>query len=562
MSGSPGYDVVIIGGGLAGLTLAAQLKKVRPATSVLVLERNRFPAPEAAFKVGESVAETGALYLADFVGIQEHLDRDQLPKHGLRFFLPPGDVEIEARVEVGAVDWPAAPTYQVDRGRLENFLVDEVRRRGGEVREGSRVIDVEIERGHHRVRIAGSGETGEASARWLVDASGRPGLLKRRLELDKKPAHNVSAAWFRVDARIDVERWCDTEEWRSRVPEGRRWLSTNHLLGSGYWVWLIPLASGATSVGVVADESIHPFESLNTLPRFMAWLREHEPQCALQIEPHLPGLLDFQVLRNFVLGAKRVFSPDRWALTGDAGTFLDPLYSVGTNFVGSSNCYITDFVTRDLDGEDVDQAIEWANGAYIFQFEAVLKRFVGLYPVMGHAEAFYAQLVWNLASFWSVPGLVFCQRRSTDQQFQMSIAPIFMRYGRLNARTAAVWREWARREPSPPLAAGFLEPLRLGLLRGFNRDLTLAPLPAEELREKLLANLARLEELAVELFRRAEPGSNFSDIDPYAFEMPPIGARPTGPRAAPQPGSLAAELDEIWPARANTRPLPITRSAG
>jgi len=59
VSGSPEYDVVIIGGGLAGLTLAAQLKKVRPATSVLVLERNRFPAPEAAFKVGESVGELG-----------------------------------------------------------------------------------------------------------------------------------------------------------------------------------------------------------------------------------------------------------------------------------------------------------------------------------------------------------------------------------------------------------------------------------------------------------------------------------------------------------------------
>ena len=71
-------DVVILGGGLAGLTLAIQLKRQDPGTRVTVLERRAHPVREAAFKVGESTVEIGAHYFADVLGLREHLDAEQI----------------------------------------------------------------------------------------------------------------------------------------------------------------------------------------------------------------------------------------------------------------------------------------------------------------------------------------------------------------------------------------------------------------------------------------------------------------------------------------------------
>src|ERR687887_1054046 len=79
------YDVAILGGGLAGLTLAIQLKRQRPDTEVVVLEKREGPAPLAAFKVGESTVPSGAHYFAEVVGMEEHLRQRHLIKFGLRF---------------------------------------------------------------------------------------------------------------------------------------------------------------------------------------------------------------------------------------------------------------------------------------------------------------------------------------------------------------------------------------------------------------------------------------------------------------------------------------------
>ena len=72
------YDVAVLCGGLAGLSMALQLKRERPDMRVLVTDKRLEPAPEAAFKVGESSVENGAHYYREVVGMQDHLEEVQL----------------------------------------------------------------------------------------------------------------------------------------------------------------------------------------------------------------------------------------------------------------------------------------------------------------------------------------------------------------------------------------------------------------------------------------------------------------------------------------------------
>src|SRR5436190_20208192 len=111
------YDVAILGGGLAGLTLALQLKRTRPETSIFVGEKRTGPAPEAAFKVGESTVDVSAHYFAEVIGMKDHIKAHQNPKFGLRyFFTGAGNRDLTARLELGPGDWYSSSSYQLDRG--------------------------------------------------------------------------------------------------------------------------------------------------------------------------------------------------------------------------------------------------------------------------------------------------------------------------------------------------------------------------------------------------------------------------------------------------------------
>ncbi len=325
------YDVVVLGGGAAGLTLALHLRRARPGVRVLVAERQEHPVPEAAHKVGESTVEIAAHYLRDVLGLGEHLEQRQIRKFGLRMFFSNGDnTDIADRVELGSSVFPPLATYQLDRGRLENELGAACAREGIAFLPGSRVLQVDCapDASPHRIRLAVDGRERLVHARWVVDATGRSHFLGRRFGLRKEVGHKANAAWFRVGRPIDLGSWSDDPDWHARLKEGRRELSTNHLMGPGYWVWLIRLASDAISIGIVADAGAHRFDEFNTLDKALGWLRRHEPQCARAVTEHQDRIQDFRVMKDYAYSCERVYDGvGRWCLTGESGVFLDPLYS-------------------------------------------------------------------------------------------------------------------------------------------------------------------------------------------------------------------------------------------
>src|SRR5690606_16297078 len=122
--------------------------------------------------------------------------------------------------------------------------------------------------------------THTVNCRWLVDASSRFSVLKRKMNLSLPSTHKVNAAWLRLDCNVDIDDWSTDSRWKSRCHGTPRRLSTNHLMDSGYWAWLIPLAEDRTSIGLVADPTIHAFSGFNTFERLCGWLEKEQPMLA------------------------------------------------------------------------------------------------------------------------------------------------------------------------------------------------------------------------------------------------------------------------------------------
>src|SRR5262245_49023852 len=137
------FDVVICGGGLAGQTLARQLRMSDADLRVAVLEK--MPSGDirdAAHKVGESSVEVGAHYFLERLGLKPYMVENQLPKFGLRFYFENDGGPIEDRMELGARQFPRFPSAQLDRGVLERDLRAMNRRTGVELIEGAKVEDI------------------------------------------------------------------------------------------------------------------------------------------------------------------------------------------------------------------------------------------------------------------------------------------------------------------------------------------------------------------------------------------------------------------------------------
>lgn len=527
MAENPQFDVVVTGGGLAGLTLAIQLKQERPATSVLVLERGRHPFPDAAFKVGESTVEMGGQYLVRLLG-EDYFESKHIRKAGPRFFFPAeGNEEISRRVEYGTSTFLPIHSYQVDRGRLENRLWATAIELGVDVRGECKVEDVELAPDSKTVSFTeeGSAEPRTATARWIVDASGRTGFLKKKLGLAEPAEHEPNAAWFRLEEPMDLSDWSDDQAWKTALPPGHRFKATSHLMGPGYWVWFIPLPSGSTSVGVVAHPDFVPLKRINTFERVLEWLQENEPQCARVIESKRAKLQDFNCVKHYAYGCQRVFSPERWCLTGEAGVFIDPFLSPGTDFIGLSNSMISAAIVRDLDGEDVGPYVEFTNQLYLGLYQLVLGWFRALYPMLGNHQVMVLWIAWYFLLYMSIPVTLFLHRRLWSMEFMGSIQAEIGRFRDLSLRGIALLQAFGERYREPG-TGHFVDIMKLDHIVAMQRELVSGEtLTDDQLRQRIRRNLGLIEATLVEYFDRMARllaiHPEKTEINPYAVGLDP-----------------------------------------
>lgn len=503
-------DVLIMGGGLAGLSLALQLRRRFSALKIRVIERNTYPVPVAAHKIGESTVEIGAHYFSHVLGLKPHLQHDHLKKFGFRFFFSEGRRDLEQVTEVGASKALDTPSYQIDRGVFENFLAEHARANDIDLVEGAMVKGVELNKADpHSIRWRHQDQSKTTQAKWVVDACGRAGLIKRKLGLAQSNNHNAHAIWFRVKGHIRIDDWVQSESWQARVEPRARWLSTNHLVGKGYWVWLIPLSSGHHSVGIVADPRFHSLDQMNSFDKAMTWLETYQPSLFDALNDRREDLVDFAFYKRFSYGCKQVFGEDRWALTGEAGLFLDPFYSPGSDFIAISNTLITELISRDLAGERLGAHTHIYNQIYQSFYESTMALYTDQYSIFGDPEVLPRKIIWDYTYYWGVLSQFFFQDRIADLSMLSHLRDELAHCQALNAAVQQFLRTWSdvseRRNPAVMHDQASI-PWFVELNKSLHDELD-----TDAFRARIQASCRQLTQLARELGEAAS--ADYPDLD-------------------------------------------------
>ncbi|MGH7613587.1 MAG: FAD-dependent oxidoreductase [Gemmatimonadales bacterium] len=423
-------DVLVVGGGLAGLTLALQLRKRRPDLDIRIVDPQRRPAAERTSTVGESLSEVGSHYLREIIGLSDHLDAQQVPKFGLRFFVGSQD-DLGDRFEIGPLHpkicemdggrFIGLPlrTHQVDRGRLENELARRCQAGGIVLLEGTRLDRVEIDPAGHKVFLTGD-HGGELRARWIVFASGgeTPGHAIQRRPLN----HRIRAAWARVEGDLDVGTWSTNPSFAARTLHGLRRHSTNHMMGGGYWTWIIALPSDATSVGVVVDPDVLEFKPAS-YAEMVGWLAERDWRTAHELAIATPVDGDFHVTELNAAVAEQCFSAERWAVVGQAAAAIDVLYSSGADLIALGNTLLVHIIEREFEGGRIAGRCAVAERVFAGFAEGFADIYRGQYRHFGSPAHVATKVAWDSALYFGFHTLLFRHGLFGDPEFLVEIRP-------------------------------------------------------------------------------------------------------------------------------------------
>ncbi len=433
------YDVAIIGGAFSGAATAILLKRQHPHARIAILERTT----HFDRKVGESSTEISSAFMTRILDLSNHLGHHQLVKQGLRFwFYNRADQPCDDCVEVGARYGARLPSFQVDRSVLDQHLLDQAVAAGCDLLRPAKVTGIDLSEAENSVQTL-SVETDNTPrtirARWIVDASGRAVVLGRKLGLYRpNREHPINSVWARFTG---TKSW-DSHDWREKFPAmanacrtGREW-ATNHLVGHGWWCWIIPLKGGDVSAGVTYDERIFQLSSGANLGQ-----RLHD-----HLLSHPLGREIFSNAKT-VEGDVRAFSAlpyscDKvaghgWAAVGDAAGFIDPLYSPGLDFCSYTSNFVANMIGRSLAGEDVRSTVEYYNEQYPVTYRSWFDSlYRDKYYYIGEADLMTASLLLDVSSYYG--GLVIPAYRDAEEAF--SRLPFEGRPGRIAAKIMNFYR--------------------------------------------------------------------------------------------------------------------------
>jgi len=422
------FDVAIMGGGLAGNLLARQLTRSVPGARIGLFEKST----ESSWKVGESVVEIGSHYLVTRQGLSRYLYDRHLPKNGLRYFFDDEQrsLPLWEMSEIGPVNLPFHPSFQLDRARLEADLFEMNAVAGVDVRRGTSVRPVEVatDGGPHRIESSRAGRKHSHTTRWLVDAAGRADLLARKLGLRvREDSHRIGSVWGRFSGVADIDD-LGPEAWRARVRHSTRFLSTVHFFYPGYWVWFIPLHDGVTSVGVTGMTGFDE-RRLRKPQGFRDFLDGHAAIRHLLADAKA---LDQGSYTQIAYSTERFFSPQRWGVTGEAATAADPLYSPGTDFIAHENDFLTELIRRDLGGEQhgtLATRCELYDQFMKFRQEATLELYRNQYELFGSYELGRLKWDFDIGCYFNLWVSAYMQNLHLDPRWlrrQLRMAPFIL----------------------------------------------------------------------------------------------------------------------------------------
>lgn len=325
------YDLAIIGGGPAGSTAGAILKKYAPTARVLILEREEFPREH----VGESQLPPITQVLEE-LGAWEKVEAAGFPvKTGAlyrwgstddlwRFDFLLGQ-EYEDRPRPGRLEGQRTQTtFHVERSIFDEILLDHAAEFGCEVREGARVTKVQRDGDHvEAIRVEGNRPEGADADGWVrakhyIDASGHVGILRRAMDV---PVAEPSAL-----KNIAVWRYWRCPEWAEIDGVGKGGIRVRVLsLGNG-WIWFIPLSCDRVSVGFITHADHYKKSGLSPAELYSKALLD-EPNAAELLKDAEPEG-EIRSTKDWSFLAERM-TGENWMLVGESAGFADPILAGG-----------------------------------------------------------------------------------------------------------------------------------------------------------------------------------------------------------------------------------------